>query len=153
MSVIPYPATVVGLPVTPVHATLLAVAALTPVILAPFQANAVAVTVPAVEMLPPTVALPESQRLLHLLAVAPISLDDEVISGNRLPEIVRFWTVRLTRVSVMTLPCTVRSQVMRVAQETVRRDDGEEVPIPTLPVESIRIASVTPAPTMNRVNP
>jgi hypothetical protein len=104
--------------------------------------NVGAVTVPAVVILPPTVALPESQRLLHLLAVAPMSLDDEVASGNRLPEIVRFWTVRLTRVSVMTLPCTVRSQVMRVAQETVSLCEGEEVPIPTLPLVLINISAL-----------
>jgi hypothetical protein len=111
-SVIPYPATVVGLPVTPVHATLLAVAALTPVSPAPFPTNAVAVMFPAVAILPPIVALPESQRLAHLFPVAPRSLALDVDSGKMLPEMVRFWTVRLTRVSVMTLPWTVISPVI-----------------------------------------
>ena len=68
-----------------------------------FPTNVGAVTVP------PIVALPESQRLAHLFPVAPRSLALDVASGKILPETVRFWTVRLTRVSVMTLPWTVRS--------------------------------------------
>jgi hypothetical protein len=123
-SVIPYPAIVVGFPVTPVHGALVAVVAL-PV---RFPTKVGAVTVPAI------VALPESQRSAHLLPVAPISFADDVAKGKRLPEIVRFCTVRFTSVSVMTLPCTVRSPVIRVAPDTVSFAVGLFVPIPTLPV-------------------
>jgi hypothetical protein len=132
MSVMPYPATVVGLPVIPVHGILLAV---THVIPAPLPTRLVAVRVPATVVLPAIVALPESQRLFHLFAVAPISLytAGAATSGRIDPDILTLATVRLTRVSVMTLPCTVRSQVMRVAPETVSLCEGVEVPIPTLP--------------------
>ena len=56
--------------------------------------------------------------------------------GRRDPEIETLVTVRLTIVSVMTLPWTVRSPVIRVLPVTSSLADGVEVPIPTFPLAS-----------------
>ena len=56
-------------------------------------------------------------------------------SGRRDPDTVTLATVRLTIVSVMTLPWTVMSPVISADHDTLSFADGVDVPIPTLDPE------------------
>ena len=69
-------------------------------------------------------------------------------SGRREPEIVTLFTVRFTKVSEITFPWTVRSLVMRADPDTVSRADGDDVPIPIFPVESVVLVPSILVPNM-----
>ena len=79
---IPYPARVVGVPVTPDQGTVEALEA--------FPIKFGAVIFPDVIILPDAAMFPEIQRLFHRFVLDPMSFADEVEKGRRLQEIVRF---------------------------------------------------------------